>query len=361
MTTTSTLSDSLRCAQGWDDAEVLVNAFGAHRGRRFLSACGPGDNALALLLLDPCEVVAADPSRANLACLGLRIAALRSLDHQEFLELMGARPSQRRRTLLALAVRHMSEHDAGFWTALADEVEIHGAAGVGLVERRLRMFRSVALPFAHRRPSVNGLVAPRSLRGRREFHAEQWDTWRWRLAVKMTFTAKSAARMGLAARPTADSHPLGSRLRRDIATAATSQDPSRNPYLSRAITGSYGETLPIAWQAGSYRLLQALPDRVRIVHGRIDQSEALNVPFAGIDLSDTLATLAPREAAEARQRVLSKAVDQARIFQRGPVPERAAGTDRPYRLESALRAFDRTLFLPPLAIEDVDRLPQRRQ
>src|SRR4029079_3337101 len=57
--------DLIRYASVWEDADVLCEALApVARGGRLLSIASAGDNALALLTLDPAEVVAVDLSAA---------------------------------------------------------------------------------------------------------------------------------------------------------------------------------------------------------------------------------------------------------------------------------------------------------
>src|SRR5438477_9967269 len=91
----------VRYAQCWEDADVLVEGLDVRPGDVCLSIASAGDNALALLTRDPDRVVALDLSPAQLACVELRVSAYRTLDHQELLELIGSRPSDRRPVLYA--------------------------------------------------------------------------------------------------------------------------------------------------------------------------------------------------------------------------------------------------------------------
>ncbi len=92
--------DAIRYAQLWEDADVLIGALDTAPGATLVSICSAGDNALAMLLLDPARVVAIDLSPAQIACLAIRIAAYKTLDHTGFVELIGSRPSTRRGELL---------------------------------------------------------------------------------------------------------------------------------------------------------------------------------------------------------------------------------------------------------------------
>src|SRR5260370_42529121 len=80
----------IRYAQCWEDAYVLLAALEPGPGKRCLSIASAGDNTLALLSRDPESVLALDLSPAQLACLELRVAAYRVLQHNELLALVGS-------------------------------------------------------------------------------------------------------------------------------------------------------------------------------------------------------------------------------------------------------------------------------
>ncbi|HEX6070188.1 MAG TPA: DUF3419 family protein, partial [Longimicrobiaceae bacterium] len=82
--------DRIRYASVWEDADVLCEALEPRAaGGRLLSIASAGDNALALLTLDPAEVVAVDLNPAQLACLELRVAAFRALPDERLLPFLG--------------------------------------------------------------------------------------------------------------------------------------------------------------------------------------------------------------------------------------------------------------------------------
>lgn len=108
--------DSVRYANCWEDADILCTALAVRPGARILSIASAGDNALALLA-EGAQVVAADLSLAQLACLELRVAAFRRLEYEELLAFLGVRPSaDRRRTYAALNQRYRAQR-SGFGMA----------------------------------------------------------------------------------------------------------------------------------------------------------------------------------------------------------------------------------------------------
>ena len=157
--------ERVRYAQLWEDADVLCAALddpaGTMAGRTLVSICSAGDNALAMLTLDPERVVAVDLSAAQIACLRVRIAAYRTLDHAAFLELMGARESGRRSVLLDTVLTATNEETAAFWRANRADVEAYGLGGAGKFESYFRIFRRYVLPLAHSRRTVDDVFVSR--------------------------------------------------------------------------------------------------------------------------------------------------------------------------------------------------------
>src|SRR5262245_29322427 len=108
----------VRYANVWEDADILCEALApVAAGGRLLSIASAGDNTLALLTLDPAEVIAVDLSPAQLACLELRLAAFRHLADPELLAFLGmARSSDRLATYRSLR-RELGDAARAFWDA----------------------------------------------------------------------------------------------------------------------------------------------------------------------------------------------------------------------------------------------------
>ena len=130
----------IRYAQCWEDADILVEALNIKHGDHCLSISSAGDNALALLGAGAERVVALDMNPAQLACLALRVAAYRELSHAKLLELIGSRPSNRRRDLYRRCRSQLDSDTRSFWDAHGDEIDA-GIGGAGKFERYFGLFR----------------------------------------------------------------------------------------------------------------------------------------------------------------------------------------------------------------------------
>lgn len=350
--------DAIRYARAWEDADVLLGAMRSEPGQRFLSICAAGDNVLALLLLDPEEVVAADLSPAQIACLALRIAAFRSLSHDAFLELIGVRPSVRRADLLARVLEACDPETRSFWLALSDDVVRFGAGHVGKFENYFRLFRRHVLPLIHSKKTIESVFVARDPGGRADFFEGRWNTWRWKLATGLFF---SRTVMGWLGRdPAFFDHVEGSagaHVRRKVRFAAVDQDPSRNPYMRHILTGTNDAALPTAWRAETYPKIAERLERITLVQGPIDRVNAGT--FDGFNLSDIFEYMSEAETADVYGRLLDQARPGARLVYWNMMAPRSAPAvlaDRVRRLpelEARMKQVDKAFFYSDLIVEEV--------
>jgi len=262
--------DGLRYAQCWEDADVLVEGLDVQPGDTCLSIASAGDNALALLTQDPARVVAVDTSAAQLACLALRVAAYRRLEHGELLELIGSRPSTRRAALYDRCRTALNEGAHRFWDAHPAWVE-RGIGAVGRFERYFRVFRRWVLPWIHSDEAVRRLLAGGAPDERRRFYEEHWDHWRWRAAFRVFFSR--AVMSALGREPDFFEHvegPIADRLLDRARYALTALDPADNPYLQWILTGRHRSARPRALRREHFETIRARLDRLTWVHASLE-------------------------------------------------------------------------------------------
>ena len=253
---------AIRYAQVWEDADILLEGLQVQPGDTCLSIASAGDNALALLTRNPARVVAVDLSAAQLACLALRVAAYRTLEHGELLELMGSRPSRRRAGLYQRCRQVLGEEPRRFWDARPDLIEA-GMGGAGKFERYFAIFRTRVLPLVHGRAMVQALLQPRDRDEREAFYEARWNTWRWRLLFQLFFSRFMMGRLGRD--PEFFKYVEGNVATAILARtrhALTELDPSRNPYVHWILTGTHGDELPCALRAENFAVIRANLDRL---------------------------------------------------------------------------------------------------
>ncbi|MDJ0638405.1 MAG: DUF3419 family protein [Paracoccaceae bacterium] len=353
--------DHIRYAQLWEDADVLCAALGPCPGGTLVSICSAGDNALAMLTLDPARVVVVDLSPAQIACMRLRIGAFQALEHPEFLELMGSRPSTRRADLLTRAVASTDADTQAFWQELEPLVVAHGAGGAGRFERYFRIFQRYLLPLVHSRRTIEDIFVGRpDETARAEFLDTRFNTWRWRLLLKVFFSNFVMGRMG---RDKAFfDHVDGSlsdHVARRIRHAAVTCDPSENPYLHWIMTATHGEALPMTWRAEHYGTIRDRSDRLDIRQDALEAFVSTGEKADGFNLSDMFEYMSPDVFADVYGQILSAANPGARlVYWNMMAPRRVPETHadkvmRQQELEDALKATDKAFFYSDFVVEEV--------
>jgi S-adenosylmethionine:diacylglycerol 3-amino-3-carboxypropyl transferase len=351
----------LRYAQVWEDADVLLRGLDVRPGHRCLSIASAGDNALALLTKDPARVVAIDFSPAQLACLELRVAAYRELAHPELLELIGSRPSARRRQLYARCRPALSAGARLFWDTHLDDVDT-GIGGAGRFEHYFQLFRSRVLPLVHRRSTVRSLLEHRSLEDRREFYDARWDTSRWRTMFRLFFSRPVMGRLGRDPEffRYVDGNVAASILER-TRHALRELDPSQNPYVWWILTGAHGDALPCALRPEHFDTIRARLDRLEwsraSIEERLDRSDA--GAFDRFNLSDLFEYVSIEHYERVLEAILSRSRPNARLAYWNMLaprrrPDRLAARLRPLDdLAGALHRSDRAFFYSAFRVEEV--------
>lgn len=349
----------VRYASVWEDADVLCEALAPRAaGGRLLSVASAGDNALALLTLDPSEVVAADLSPAQLACVELRIAAFRRMEHPELLAFLGAAPSPHRAHDYGRLRAELSPEARGFWDANPDAVA-GGIVHAGKFERYLRAFRTRILPLVHRRRRIDRLRERRSPAAQEAFYREEWDSWRWRLLFRLFFSRAVMGRMGRD--PAFFSHVEGSVGERILARtrhALTALPVWSNPFVACIMTGTYPpEALPRYLRPEWFGAIRERVDRVRLVHGGVET--AGEGRFDGFNLSDVFEYMSPAEHERCYRALVERASPGARLVYWNLLapraqPEALAGRVRALaETARALHARDRAWFYGALHVDEV--------
>lgn len=352
--------DHIRYAQLWEDADVLVEALGEQRGATLVSIASAGDNALAMLTLDPARVVAIDLSPAQIACLRIRIAAYRTLDHAGLVELMGSVASVRRADLLDRVCRTLDGEDQAFWAKQRDDVLRYGLGGVGKFERYFRIFRRWLLPLAQSRATPDEVFVSKPKEARQRFLDARWNNWRWRLLLKLFFSNAVMGRVGRD--PAFFDHVEGSlsdHVACRIRHAAVDLDPSQNPYLHWILKGNHGAALPLAWRKEHFETIRDRLDRLDLRCGALEAFVATGEKADGFNLSDIFEYMDAQIFATVYGSILDAASPGARlVYWNMMVPRRApaqyAGRIRTLSdVEARGKARDKAFFYSDFVVEQV--------
>jgi S-adenosylmethionine-diacylglycerol 3-amino-3-carboxypropyl transferase len=337
---------TIRYAQCWEDADVLLDGLDVQSGDVCLSIASAGDNSFSLLSRGPAKVIAVDLNPAQLACVWLRKAAYAALTHDELLRLIGVRPDDGRSSLYQRCRPLVPEEARAFWDA-HPELIAAGIGSAGKFERYFSLFRRRILPWVHSRRRVEQLLAGGSAEERRTFYDRQWNTWRWRLMFKLFFSRFVMGRFGRD--PAFFKYVEGSvadRILQRAEHALVELNPAENPYLQWILTGTFTTALPHALRAEHFETIRANLDRLHIHEGSIEAYLA-SAPAERIDrfnLSDIFEYMSEENYARLLELLVDHAAPGARLAYWNMLVPRS----RPSALADRLQPLDelsRRLFL----------------
>jgi S-adenosylmethionine-diacylglycerol 3-amino-3-carboxypropyl transferase len=306
---------------------------------------------------DPASVAAIDLSDAQLSCLRLRIAAYRHLTHADLLAFIGARASNRRGELLDRLLTEVPS-DRDFWEAQRPALIAYGLGGIGKFERFFRLFREWVLPLVQPRARVLGMLEPREASSR-EADYRGWNSWRWRLLLRIFFSRTLMGRLGRDpaffdfAEGDLTAH-LAGRIRHALVTL----DPSENPYLHWILTGYHGASLPLALRPEAFETIRARLDRISLHRQPLENFAADNAGIDGWNLSDIFEYMDPATHAAAYRAILDATALGGRLIYWNMiaarrVPEALANRVIPHDADAhRLWGMDKAFFYSALRIEE---------
>lgn len=328
----------IRYAQCWEDADVLLEALNIQPGDDCLSIASAGDNALSMLARQPGRIVAIDLNPSQLACLELRVAAYRELDHGGLLELIGSRPSRRRDALYRRCRGPLSASVRAFWDAQPDGIA-RGIGGAGRFERYFATFRNRILPLVYSRGQVERLLGGGTREERELLYDGEWDTWRWQLMFRLFFSRFVMGRMGRD--PSFFRYVKGNVAERLLARARhalTALDPADNPYLQWIVAGRHTTALPFALRPENFESIRDGLDRLewRCVALEEFLDTVDDGTFAAFNLSDIFEYI----STENYHRLLERLVRAGRGGARLAYWNTLADRHRPECMADRLRSLD---------------------
>ncbi len=351
----------IRYAQCWEDADILVEALNIKHGGHCLSISSAGDNALALLGAGAERVVALDMNPAQLACLALRVAAYRELSHAKLLELIGSRPSNRRRDLYRRCRSQLDSDTRSFWDAHGDEIDA-GIGGAGKFERYFGLFRGWIMPLVHGRSLIDQLLRGGDRASRELFYEKRWNSWRWRLLFKLFFSRFVMGRMGRD--PSFFRYVEGSvaeHILKHTRYALTVLDPADNPYLHWILSGTHGAALPYALREEHFDAIRERIDRIEWQLVSIEDYLAWypDARFDAFNLSDIFEYMSAENHEALLRKLIAAANPNARLaYWNMLAPRKCPPTLSSHiqsldELASRLYAHDRAFFYRDFIVEKV--------
>jgi S-adenosylmethionine-diacylglycerol 3-amino-3-carboxypropyl transferase len=349
----------IRYAQCWEDADVLLEGLEPGPGKNCLSIASAGDNTLALLARGPARVLAVDLSAAQIACVELRVAAYRTLQHSELLALMGSMVYPARKKLYEACRPRLSASAVRFWDQRGALIE-QGIGSCGKFERYFRIFRRCIVPLIHTKTIVGLLMQEKSREQRIEFYEREWDNLRWKTMFRFFFSRQVMG--GLGRDPEFFRYVKGSvadRILERIRYGFTELAPAESPYVQWIMTGQHNGVLPFALREENFEAIRRNLDVLELrccalEDGLMDEGE-----FDCFNLSDVFEYMSPDAYESLLRRIIVSSRPGARLLYWNMLAPRSRPESLASRLESltelseSLFARDKACFYSALVVERV--------
>jgi len=353
---------AIRYAQCWEDSRLLTKGL-KPAGRHCLSIGSAGDNSFALLAAGAASVTAVEMNAAQIACIELRRAAYLTLEHGQFLELLGSRPSTDRTKWYLACREKLPQEVRDFWDAEPLLIE-NGIGSAGKFERYFALFRNWILPLAHPKTRVASLLEAKSPQERLKFYNEVWDHRRWRWIFQLFFSRTVMGALGRD--PEFFKYVEGSvadRILHRTRHALVELSPAENPYLDWILTGTHGEALPEALEEPNFHRIRKSLSEGKFEIAQMPLEAWLSAHpgrrYDAFNLSDIFEYMSEANTADLLGRCVTASNPGARLaYWNMLAPRSRPGSmaDRllPCQAEAdALFAEDRAFFYSRFVIEEV--------
>ena len=188
-------NNPLKYSNCWEDAFLLNSSLKVDQESKIMSIASAGDNSFMLLTGNPKEMLCLDMNEIQLWVTQLKEQAIKLLDYQEFLQLMGFQNCEDRMHIYKKVEDHLSPDARKFFTS---EMINDGIIHQGKFEQYFQLFAHKVLPWIHTKKRINELFEsdPFDEWQHEHFYTHKWNTWRWRLFFKIFFSRYVMGKFG---------------------------------------------------------------------------------------------------------------------------------------------------------------------
>ena len=302
----------------WEDPAADRKALAIRPTDTLVGITSGGCNIFGFLLDNPREVFAIDINPLQSHLLELKIAAMKGLNHGEFLEFLGVRSSDKRVDMFEAVKRDLSPAALAYWNRQKQTIK-KGILGSGRYENFIRLFRKVLTALQGNR-RIEGLFQQGTLEAQQDYFNEVWNTRRWRAIFKIFFNKHMLARRGLSADYFQFDDGSGSFAEsffRRSRRAMTDMAIQPNYFLSQYLLGRYlsEQHVPDYLRREHYDLIKSRLDRVSVISADLKEwlAQQSEGTFGCFSLSNICEVMDVTETNKTFEHVLRTSQRGARI------------------------------------------------
>ena len=173
----------------WEDPEILHRALEISDKDNVLSIVSGGENLLAILLKNPKNVLGIDINKEQIYLAKLKIAAIKNLGFEEFVQFLGFKNCNNRIDLLNKLKESLTNEEIKYWKNNIVAIR-KGVIHCGKFERYLEKFRKYFLPLIISKKNIDNFINLESLEKQEDFFNNELNTWRFKIIFKLFFSKK---------------------------------------------------------------------------------------------------------------------------------------------------------------------------
>ena len=249
-----------------------------------LAITGSGGRALDLLIANPKKIISIDINPLQNYLLELKIAAIKNLRYERYLEFLGLRESKHRISLYRQICSCLSPQARNFWDGQPKMIK-RGVLYQGRWERYFKMLAIVVKIF--RRKKLKRLFSFVDIENQRKFCKKHWNTKGWKFFLNFVcrcFFLKFIFKDPGFYQYVPKNFPTGEYVFNSMSKTLDTYLAKENHFLSLLILNRYTneKALPIYLMQKNYSLLKENISRVEIVTDSL-QNYLGNLPEKSIN------------------------------------------------------------------------------
>ncbi len=260
-------------SQCWEDSDTLQAGLHITNDDDILSVASGGDNSLALLLDNPHSIIAVDRNFAQIALVELKIAAIKILPYETYIQFLGVRPSSHRIDVYKRLRHLLSENSRKYWDDNFSLIE-QGVIHIGKFENYFALFRKYLLPLIHSDKTIEKFLSIKSIEKQKEFYSQTWNNWKWRCMFHLFFSKFILSRFGRTS--SFFEHVTEKNISKVLFIRSEHglRDVfvENNYYLNYILTGNYNRAnnLPPYLQKENFTILKSRINRIKLICGDLE-------------------------------------------------------------------------------------------
>lgn len=187
------MNNPIKYSNCWEDVELLSSALKVHRNSDILSIASGGDNSLFLLSHNPNSLTCVDTNPFQIRLTKIKECAIRHLEYDEFLQMLGFQPSLHKEAILQKLRPYLLPDEIALFQQFGSESPLIDA---GKFETYLRFFAQRIMPLIHTQTKIEQLFAEKNDKEQTYFYTNTWDSLRWRMFFRVFFSRFVMGRFG---------------------------------------------------------------------------------------------------------------------------------------------------------------------